>query len=251
MLIWALVLAAVTVLFFSIYPSVEKDGDQFIQLLQNYPKSVLKALGVQVSTITSILGFYAYFYLYVMLCGAIQAMNLGIGILSKEVSGKTAEFILTKPVKREQILTAKLLAVLVVLVLTNLFFIAVSYTMANVAATEDINEKAFFFMSLSNLFVQLVFAALGFLVSSAFSRIRSVLPISLGTVFAFFSISMFGSVFGDNVVRYLTPFKYFDLSYIMRHSSYEASYLGMGAAVVVVAVIASYMLFTKKDIHAA
>ncbi|MDN4075082.1 ABC transporter permease subunit [Fictibacillus terranigra] len=100
MLIWAFALAAVTVLFFSIYPSVEKDGDQFIKVLQNYPEGVLKALGVQISTITSLLGFYSYFFLYVMLCGAIQAMNLGTGILSKEVSGKTAEFILTKPVTR-------------------------------------------------------------------------------------------------------------------------------------------------------
>ncbi|SFE48205.1 ABC-2 type transport system permease protein [Bacillus sp. OV194] len=251
MLIWAFALAAVTVLFFSIYPSVEKDGDQFIKVLQNYPEGVLKALGVQINTITSLLGFYSYFFLYVMLCGAIQAMNLGTGILSKEVSGKTAEFILTKPVTRAQIITAKLLAVLCTLIFTNVIFIAVSYGMAFAVATADFNEKTFFFMSAANFFVQLVFASLGFLVSSAFSRIRSVLPLSLGTVFAFFILSMFGSVIGDKAIRYITPFKYFDLSYIMKHSSYEPVYISIGAAVVMVAIAASYVLFTKKDIHAA
>ncbi|MDN4075083.1 hypothetical protein [Fictibacillus terranigra] len=77
------------------------------------------------------------------------------------------------------------------------------------------------------------------------------MPISLGTVFAFFIISTFGSVIGDKAIRYITPFKFFDLPYIMKHSSYEPVYISIGASVVVVAVAASYMLFTKKDIHAA
>ncbi len=37
----------------------------------------------------------------------------------------------------------------------------------------------------------------------------------------------------------------------MKHSSYEPVYISIGAAVVMVAIAASYVLFTKKDIHAA
>lgn len=249
MIIWTFSLVAVTVLFFSMYPSIEKDGDQFIKVLHNYPEGVLKALGVQINSITSLLGFYSYFFLYIMLCGAIQAMNLGTGILSKEVSGKTAEFILTKPVTRVKIMISKLFAVLAILVITNLVFVAVSYMMAKAVAVEDFDMGAFFLISAANLFVQLIFAALGFFVSALFTKIRSVLPVSLSTVFAFFIISMFGSAIGDEASRYLTPFKYVDLPYIMKHSAYEPLYLGMGAALIAVAVGAGCLLFVKKDIH--
>ncbi|MDN4524949.1 ABC transporter permease subunit [Fictibacillus fluitans] len=251
MMIWTISLAAVTVLFFSMYPSIEKDGDQFIKVLQNYPEGVLKALGVQINSITSLLGFYSYFFLYIMLCGAIQAMNLGTGILSKEVSGKTAEFLLTKPVTRGRIITSKMVAVLVILLITNLVFVVVSYIMANTVAANDFDTSAFFLISAANFFVQLMFAALGFFVSALFPRIRSVLPVSLGTVFAFFIISMFGSAISDEASRYITPFKYFDLPYIMKHTAYEPLFMGLGAAVIVIAVGAGSFLFMKKDIHAA
>lgn len=251
MMIWTFSLAAVTVLFFSMYPSIEKDGDQFIKVLQNYPEGVLKALGVQINSITSLLGFYSYFFLYIMLCGAIQAMNLGIGILSKEVSGKTAEFILTKPVTRGGIIISKLFAVLAILVITNLVFLVVSYAMARAVAVNDFEIRAFFLISAANFFVQLMFAALGFFVSVLFLRIRSVLPVSLGVVFAFFIIGMFGSVIGDKASRYFTPFKYFNLPYIMKHSAYEPLYLGIGAAIIAVSVGAGCLLFIKKDFHGA
>ena len=70
--------------------------------LKDYPEPVRKALGLSVDSISSILGFYSYIFLYITLCGAIQAMNLGTSIISKEVSEKTADFLLTKPVTRHR-----------------------------------------------------------------------------------------------------------------------------------------------------
>ena len=81
-------------------------------------------------------------------------------------------------------------------------------------------------------------------------KIKSVLPISLGTVFAFFIIGMLASTTGDDAMRYITPFKYFDTSYIIKNSSYEASFIIIEIVFIIVAITASYFVYCKKDVHA-
>ena len=51
-------------------------------------------------------------------------MNLGIGIISKEVRDKTADFLLTKPVSRVTILVAKMMAAFTCIVLHERDFFA-------------------------------------------------------------------------------------------------------------------------------
>jgi ABC-2 type transport system permease protein len=54
----------------------------------------------------------------------------------------------------------------------------------------------------------------------------------------------------DEVVRFLSPFKYFNVTYIIKNAGYEAPYLIFGAIVVIASVIAGYIIYNKKDIHA-
>ncbi|MFC0190099.1 ABC transporter permease subunit [Fictibacillus aquaticus] len=248
-LIWSLALVGITVLFLSIFPSISRDADEFKRLIEGYPEGVLKAVGLQINTITSFLGFYSYMFLYVMLCGAIQAMNLGAGIVAKETSGKTAEFLLTKPVTRLEILAAKWRAVLVSLVITNIVFVAAASFMANFVAVEGVDVTVFLLISASNFIIQLVFAALGIFLAVVLKRIRSVLTLSLSTIMVFFVLSVFGSIVGEEGIRYVTPFKYFDYAYIAEHSAYEARFLVLGLVLVVMMLSASFWLFSKKDIH--
>lgn len=51
-------------------------------------------------------------------------------------------------------------------------------------------------------------------------------------------------------VRYISPFKYFDLAYIIKNASYEATYLVASAVIVATAIIASFIIYIRKDIHA-
>ncbi len=68
----------------------------------------------------TVLGFYGFVFLFVQLCLAIQAGNYGFGLVSIEESELTADFLLSKPVSRAQILTGKLLAALTSLLVTAL-----------------------------------------------------------------------------------------------------------------------------------
>ncbi|MED3561058.1 ABC transporter permease subunit [Bacillus xiapuensis] len=248
--IWTLSLSALIVFFLSMFPGLTQDADQFKKLLENYPETVRKALGVSIDSITSLLGFYSYGFTYVILCGSIQAMNLGTSILSKEVREKTADFLLTKPVARKQIVTAKLMAVIISLVMTNVIYMVIAVIAASTVSEKSFDFNTFLLISLSAFLIELMFVALGVLISVSVPKIKSVLPISLGTVFGFFILNMLGSVIGEKAIRYLTPFKYYETSYIIKHSSYEAAFIIIEIVFILAAIAASYVIYSKKDIHA-
>ncbi|MBZ9689630.1 ABC transporter permease [Clostridium estertheticum] len=249
-IIWTVSLSVLVVFFLSMYPTFSKDVEAFKKIMEGFPEPVRKALGLSVDSMSSILGFYSYTFLYLTLCGAIQAMNLGTSIVSKEVREKTADFLLTKPVTRSKVMTSKLLAALTCLIITNAIYLVVASIMASIVKTSNYSYKIFFMLSITLFFIQLIFLSLGVIISVVASKIKSVLPISLGTVFTFFIIGMFSSSTGDAAIRYITPFKYFDTSYIMKNSNYEVSFIVIEIVFIILAISASYFVYSKKDVHA-
>jgi len=247
---WACAMIALALIYFSVYPNIVKDADNFKTLLGGYPASVRAILGISLDSITSLLGFYSMIFTFITLCGAIQAMNLGISILSKEARERTADFLLVKPVSRQAIVTAKLLAALTMLLTTNVIYYAVASILASIVKTSNYSEKLFFLINLTLFFIQLIFLAIGVVVSVFFTKLKSVLPISLGVVFGFFIIGALIATGDNDGTRFLSPFKYFDTTYIIENSCYEVPYLFTGAVIIIVAIVASYIIYTKKDIHA-
>ncbi|CAM4071575.1 ABC transporter permease subunit [Mesobacillus thioparans] len=247
--IWTLSLVALVALFLSMFPSFSKDAEEFKSLLEGFPVELRKAIGLSVDSIATLIGFFSYAFLYLKLAGAIQAMNLGTSILSKETREKTADFLLTKPVTRAQVVTSKLLAAVVSIVITNIVFIAATFVMASIVAEDGFSKIALFLIAISLLFLQLMFMALGIVVSAIFPRIKSVISVSLGTVFGFFMLGMISSTTEDEALRYLTPFNYFDSAYITQNTGYETSFLITAAIFIIAAIVASYYLYSKKDVH--
>lgn len=249
--IWTCVLISLAALYLSIYPGMTKDAADFKKLLGSYPAPVRAMLGINLDYITSILGFYSMIFSFITLCGAIQAMNLGVSILSKESRERTADFLLVKPVSRSAIVSAKLLAAFTTILATDIVFCAVSSVIANSVKTADFSVKLFFMINLTLFFIQLIFLAVGVVVSVFFNKLKSVLPISLGVVFGSYMIgALIATGKNDDAIRFISPFKYFDTTYIIKNAGYEVSYLIIGAVIVVAAVVISYVIYNKKDIHA-
>lgn len=245
-IIWALSMAALAVMYIFIFNNV---GEDIVNMLNSLPETAKKALSIFTDSLSTLEGFYSFVFVYVILCGAIQAMNLGVSIVSKEIRDKTADFLMTKPVSRKTVLTAKMLAALITLILTNILYLAVTLPMT-LTVKSDFNMKVFLMISATLFFVQLIFASIGIIVAVLVGKIKSVISVSLSTVFGFFIVGMLGSIIGDKAVRYITPFKYFDLEYIVKNAAYETSFVVVAVIFVISAIAASYFVYIKKDIHA-
>ncbi|MBO8156066.1 MAG: ABC transporter permease subunit [Bacillaceae bacterium] len=248
-LIWTLSIMAITIFFFSMYPTFSEEAESLKRMLEGFPDALLQALNFNITAFTSILGFYSYIFVYISLAGAIQAMVLGTGIASREIREKTADFLLTKPVTRQSIMTSKLLAAFTAIIITNAGYLSTAYLMAVIVETEGFSQGIFFMISLSLFFIQLIFLSVGVITAVLISRLKAVLPVSLGTVFAFFVINMFSKSIGDEKMGYFTPFHYFDSMYILQHETYNPSNMILAFVLVVLLIISSYVVYTKKDIH--
>ncbi len=249
--IWCASLSAILLIFMSLYPAFTNDVTAAKQVLEQFPEALRTALNISLSSFFTIYGFYGYLLSFAILAGSIQAMNIGTGIISKEVSGKTADFLLSKPMTRAQVVSAKLAAALTIIVITNVVFAGVSYLVALMVATEKFAAGTLFLLASTMFLVQLVFLALGALFAVLIPKIKSVIAVSMPTVFTLYIIGTLGDVLGNDKVRYLSPFKFFDTTYIIKNVSLEGKFLGIEAAIVVVAVAASYIIYIKKDVRAS
>jgi len=250
-LIWALSLGVGAMVFLLMFPAFTKDIAASQKVIANMPLAVRDALGISLKNFFTVYGFFAYLFTFLSLSGAVQAMNLGVSAISKEDSGKTVDFLLTKPVSRATVVTSKLLAALTSLIITNVIFSLAALTMARSVSTGDFNPKTFLLISITMFFVQLFFLALGVLFSVLIPKIKSVISVSLPTVFTFFIIGTLGAIVGNERVRYFSPFKFYDTAYIINHNSYEIRFIIIEIVFVVITTIASYVIYINKDIRAA
>ncbi len=248
--IWACSMTALAVLYIFIFISLGNEIETFKVLLDNIPDAMKKIFNLYIESISTLVGFYSFVFFFIILCGGIQAMIIGTSILSKEVREKTADFLLTKPVSRYRILTSKILAALSILVITNIIYLGLTIT-AVAALVQVFNLKLFLMISVTMFFVQLMFTTLGMIVSIIAGKIKSVIPISLSTVFGFYIIGSLGSLIGEENARYLSPFRYFDTAYIIENAAYEASFTIVGSVFVGATIAGSYFVYRKKDIHPA
>lgn len=250
-LTWIVSLSGLVVLFMAMYPGFSSDVEGLKNVLEQFPPAIKAAFNLTAETFLSAAGFFGYVLSFGVLAGAIQAMNLGTGVISKEVAGKTADFLLSKPLTRTRVYTSKLGAVFLVIVVTNLVFVAVSYAGLAALAPDEFEPTTILLLASTLFLVQVVFLALGALMGVVLPKVKSVVSVSLPTVFGLYIAGALGDVLGNDEVRYVSPFRYFEPDYIIKNQALEPKYLIIAAAIVVVALVLGYAIFLKKDVQSS
>lgn len=250
-IIWSLSLTFLIVFFFSMFPAFSDQAALVNEMLNNFPKEMRAAFGMDNMDLATVLGFYSLIFLFVQLCLAIQASNYGFGLVSIEESELTADFLLSKPVSRVQVLTSKLLAALTSLTITNLVVWASSFAAILIfRANHEYTLSLLLLVLLSVAIFQLFFLSVGLVISLLVKRVRSVTPYALGLGFGSYVLSAFSGVFGDVKLELITPFKHFDAAYIVKHGAYNTPLLLLNVAVTLVSIGISYWLYIRRDIPA-
>lgn len=249
-LAWCLGLTLIVLIFMFFYPVYANDIETMKPLFEKLPEIVLKSLGVNIETLFTALGFYTFILLYIQLITSIQAIMLGLGIVGKEVRLKMSDFILTKPMDRSKILIQKSLAVFAHIGITWTYLTVISYVMLQVVKTEALNNEAFALFVLSTLLLQILFAGLGIVIAVSIRKLKSVVGVAMSVVFSLFVMNLMQAILDEAWLRYLSPFQWFDKTYIFYNMSYEWPMLAMWALVTVISLVGAYVVFTRKDIHA-
>jgi len=231
-----------------LFPMIADQAAEFQKVFESFPEAFRKAFGLTTMNLGDVLGYYSFAFLYIVLAGAVQAMNLGVTVLSAEVRDKTGDFLFVKPVKRTRIITMKIIAVLVQIGVVNVVMCVTSWLILSFVSDKPFDMLLYLLLTGSLMFVQLFFASFGLAVSVFLKRIRTVLPISMGVVFLFYIIFLLNQTLEDEKLGWLSPFGYFDLAYISQHVQYQGKFLLAWIVLIATFIFFTYKVFTKKDL---
>ncbi len=250
-LLWASAVATFFILYFSFYPTFAADVELMDTLLANYPEEMLKAFGMNTGlSLSSLPGFFGFVFMFVQVLLAIQASNYGFSILSVEERDLTADFLMTKPVSRTDIITSKFLAVIAALTLTNLAswvsgFIALEIFKGD--KTYEVADMVVLFSSI--VLFQLFYLMVGMLISVSVKKIRSVISYSMALAFGTYMINAVRGIIDSDLLGWFTPFYHFEPNYILTNGSYNTETALISVVVIIAASVGTYVLYLKRNIH--
>ncbi|MFC7442986.1 ABC transporter permease subunit [Laceyella putida] len=249
LIIWSLIIGGYAFLLLANFQQMADALKAKKELLDAYPEGIKKAFGMDELDLTTLVGFYGVqIYLMTTLLGSIFAAMLAANIIAKEETDKTIEFLLSKPLTRTQIITQKLLAVIVNILILNAFVTGLSL-IAFQFAKEEVDIKPFTLLIIATVLLHLTFATISFALSALMKKTRSIVSISLGIVLGSYFLNIMSGVTEDlEDFKYLSFFKYVDAADIVKNNAIDALYVWIMVAVILVSVIFAYVYYQKKDI---
>lgn len=246
--IWAISLSFFGYLCINLFTMFTSDINFFRQMLSAYSPEFLQAFGAQLGTIETLTGFYSFCFMYIVLCGALQAFYISVRVTSQEIAGKSADFLYTKPITRWKIMTYKLICVLLCLVVLNIIYTVVTVFAAN-AIDIAYDQTLFITINLGMFLTQILFATLGFLLGCTMKKIKTPLSLTCGIVCFFFLLQMVVNLEPDGMLSYFSFLSYTSADIIMTNQGFEPIRLFLLSCLSIVFLMSGYYVFQKRDIH--
>lgn len=246
LMIWTAVIAFMLAVCILIYPEMASQMNEISGMFSDMG-SFSAAFGMDRINFGEFTGFFGVECGNVLgLGGAFFAALLGISALAKEEKDHTAEFLLTHPVRRRKVVTEKLLAVLVQVVILNIIVVGVT-TLSTLVIGETPELKTMSLLFLAYFLLQVEIAAICFGISAFISR--GSLGIGLGMAALFYFLNIVANLSEDaKFLKYITPFGYTESADIIAEGSINMQYLSVGVVFALLGIAAAYYRYCKKDI---
>jgi ABC-2 type transport system permease protein len=251
LLLWILVIGLLIYFTMSFFPTVSQYQQQIEKMIKIIPIAAIKMRGFSnISDIFSVMGFYAANNIvYMMLLGSIFSIVLSSNIILKEEYGKTAEFLLSRPVTRNQVFYSKLLLSILNILILNIVAAIISYYAIQVYKTGDFNIHPFLVLTTYTLLLNLLFASVGVFISVVMKRSRPVTFFCVGLVMVLYFLYSISRITGVNgTFGYISPFKWVNVEVLSPSYTLESLRVTGFLAITVFLIVVSGLMYRRKDI---
>ena len=244
--VWTAAIGFLLAICVFMYPEMKGEMNSVTDMFSSMG-SFTAAFGMDRLDFGSFIGFYTVECGNILgLGGAFFAALIGISSLAKEEKERTAEFLLAHPLSRVKIITEKLSAVLLQVLLMNLLIFAVAVLSA-VIIGEEIPWKELGLIHLANLLLQAELACVCFGIS-AFLR-RGGLGIGLGLAAVLYFLNIIANISEKaEFLKYITPFGYTEGADILTEGALDGTLILVGIVLSVLSLVIAYVKYCKKDI---
>lgn len=231
-----------------LYPQMKGQMDGISELFADMG-AFSEAFGMDQLNFGSLIGYYGVECGNVLgIGGALFAAFYGIRALSGEEADRTAEFLLTHPIRRSRIILEKLTAVVMQIVALNLL-ISLLAVLSFLLIGESIPWKEFLLIHLAYLLMQIEITLLCFGLSG-FLRGNGI-AIGMGLAMGLYFLSLIANIIEEaEFLNYITPFAYTNASTIINQLTLNPVWILLGLLYGIAAAFIGSIHYVKKDIYA-
>ena len=183
-IIWLAILIAMFLFVYLIYPYIITDETMksMDELMEVFPPEVLKAFNMDMASISTAYGWFkTEGFMYILLIIGFYASMLGGNILLKEENNKTIEYLSSLPIKRNTIVTNKIIVGMTYII--SMVFLLGIFNYISLLISGEFNQKEFILLSITPILIGLPFFAINLFVSTFMHKTKMTIGISLGLVF--------------------------------------------------------------------
>lgn len=250
LIIWCIAILLMVGTGMSKYEVFSTSGQSLNEMISQLPKAVQSIFGVGVFDLSKASGFYAIIFLYLVLMTTIHAAMLGANIISKEERDKTTEFLMVKPISRDKIITAKLLASFINIIVLNIVTLISSIAIVGYFGKgESVNSDIGLLMA-GMFILQLIFMFIGTALAAVGKKPKTAPAVATGILLAAYLLSM---VIDINTklesLKYITPFKYFEAKNLISSGGFEPVFVFLSISIIAVLLGVTYVFYRKRDLN--
>lgn len=250
LIIWSLGVLFMVVSGMGKYSAYTAEGGKNMnELLAQMPKSVATIFGIGSLDLSKPSGYFGVLFLYIALMTTIHAVMLGANIISKEERDKTSEFLFVKPAARYLIITSKLLAALVNIIILNIITLISSIVIIGKYTKENITSDIVVLM-VGMFILQLLFMFIGTGLAAISRNPKTATGAATGIVLSTYILSIVIDL-NDKLVnlKYITPFKYFEAKNLLKDGGVDPVFVILSGLIIVGLVSVTYVFFNKRDLN--
>jgi len=254
-IIWSVVCVGLVIMFMALFPSMKDSGMQEIVAtkLDALPPALLEAFNLEDAVdFGNISDYLAYTIQYISMAAGIYGIILGISALIKEESEGTIEFLYSKPITRNKIVTSKLISSAIIFYLFIVIVGVVTMGISMAVKPEEV-EAMTLLMDIKTLFIGMaflgyIFMAIGFLLSVIIKSSKQGTSIALGVFFTTYIFGIIGKMKDElEGFLYLSPFDYVVPAKLLKNG-FEVKYVLLGLGIIAISIVTTYAIYNKKDL---
>ena len=246
LILWTAIISFLLGVCILIYPEMEHQMNDLSGMFADMG-GFSAAFGMDKINFGEFMGFFGVECANVLgLGGAFFAALLGISSLASEEKEKTAEFLLTHPISRTQVVLEKYCAILIQIAILN-SVVSIVTLLSAFAIGEFPKNNTLALLFVAYFILQVEIASICFGISSFLDRGGSGSGLGLAALFYFLNI-IANLTDQAQFLKYITPFGYTEGADIVATGQIELKYLSLGILFTAIGAVTAFLKYRKKDI---
>lgn len=249
-IIWTSILVGMFLIVFLIYPYIITDDtvESLDEMMKVFPPEILKTFNMDITSINSAYGWLkSEGFMFVLIIVGIYSSLLGSSIVLKEENDKTIEYLASLPIKRNTIITNKIIVGIFYIILMILILGVFNYIALLLSG--DFNHQEYLLLSITPIFIELPLFAINLFISTFMHKTRKTIGISLGLVFIFYVLNILSEL-STNVefLKYLSIYTLADTRNVITNIEINPIIVIISLIITAIFIIGAFIKYNKKEL---